>query len=203
MKVHPMNIVKTLASAICIILLACLFIALYHGWSIVTYADGAGERKADAAIVLGAAVWRDQPSPVFKERINHAIWLYRKKMVRKIIFTGAPDSNNEAPESVVARKYAETQLVDPGDILVETSSINTMENLRNAAELGRKHRLRTFLIVSDPLHMKRAMLIARDCKIEAHQSPTRTTRYRSWGNKLQFLLREIYFYLSYSLYRMI
>lgn len=32
--------------------------------------------KTDAAIVLGAAAWGDEPSPVFRERINHAIWLY-------------------------------------------------------------------------------------------------------------------------------
>lgn len=28
---------------------------------------------ADAAIVLGTEIWGDQPSPVFRERINHAI----------------------------------------------------------------------------------------------------------------------------------
>jgi vancomycin permeability regulator SanA len=29
--------------------------------------------KADVAIVLGTAVWREKPSPVFRGRINHAI----------------------------------------------------------------------------------------------------------------------------------
>jgi hypothetical protein len=31
-------------------------------------------RPADAAIVLGAAVFRDTPSPVFRERINQSKW---------------------------------------------------------------------------------------------------------------------------------
>ncbi len=47
------------------------------GTSIYAYGNRTITTSADAAIVLGAAVWNDQPSPVFRERINHAIALYR------------------------------------------------------------------------------------------------------------------------------
>nr|WP_313889979.1 MULTISPECIES: hypothetical protein [Nostoc] len=40
------------------------------------------------AIVLGAAVWGEELSPVFKERINHVINLYKYVDVSPIIFTG-------------------------------------------------------------------------------------------------------------------
>lgn len=46
------------------------------------------EAHADAAVVLGAAAWDKRPSPVFRERINHAITLYQSHRVGKIIFTG-------------------------------------------------------------------------------------------------------------------
>jgi uncharacterized SAM-binding protein YcdF (DUF218 family) len=52
--------------------------------------------------------------------------------------------------------------------------------------------------VSDPLHMKRAMMMADDLDIAAVSSPTPTSRYRSLKTKLGFLLRELYFIHHYS-----
>ena len=52
-------------------------------------------------------------------------------------------------------------------------------------------------IVSDPLHMQRAMLLARDIGIRAHAAPTPTSRYRSWKSKGPSLAYETFFYLSY------
>jgi uncharacterized SAM-binding protein YcdF (DUF218 family) len=60
-----------------------------------------------------------------------------------------------------------------------------------------KHGLKSAIIVSDPLHMKRAMMMAEDLGIEAASSPTPTTRYRSLQTKLGFLIREIYFFHHY------
>ncbi|MBY2477640.1 hypothetical protein KWV16_12200 [Clostridioides difficile] len=59
----------------------------------------------------------------------------------------------------------------------------------------------TAIIVSDPLHMKRAMLMANDYEIEAYSSPTPTTRYISLKSKLPFLAREEFFYIGYRIYR--
>jgi uncharacterized SAM-binding protein YcdF (DUF218 family) len=187
---------KRAVIATVIVILALLVPIAYIAVGILNYSDGAHDHRADAAIVLGAAVWKDQPSPVFKERINHAIGLYEKGLVKKIIFTGARDSRNEAPASEVARRYALARRVPSRDILVETRSRTTLENLRYASRLGDAHRMKSYLIVSDPLHMKRAMLMAGDLHIPAHQAPTPTTRYRSWASKAQFLAREIYFYVG-------
>lgn len=182
-------------------LLACLAVMIallsYAVFSIVSYADGSGTGTADAAVVLGAAVWGERPSPVFRERINHAITLYRAARVRKIIFTGAPDSRNEPSESLAAKGYAINAGVPDRDILIEEKSRTTEENLKYALALSREHGLKTLLVVSDPLHMKRAMMIARDIGMDARQAPTPTTRVRGVGSKLQFLSRELYFYLTY------
>jgi uncharacterized SAM-binding protein YcdF (DUF218 family) len=61
------------------------------------------------------------------------------------------------------------------------------------------HNLKSAIIVSDPLHMKRAMMMADDLGIEAVSSPTPTTRYRSLRTKLGFLVRELYFVHHYVL----
>ena len=61
----------------------------------------------------------------------------------------------------------------------------------------RQNGLVTAIVVSDPLHMKRALRMARDLGIEASEGPTPTSRYRSWQAKGSFLLRELYFYHHY------
>ena len=57
------------------------------------------------------------------------------------------------------------------------------------------------IIVSDPLHMKRSMLMAKDLNMKAYSSPTPTTRYKSLKTKIPFLNREVFFYLGYCLAR--
>lgn len=61
----------------------------------------------------------------------------------------------------------------------------------------------TAIIVSDPLHMKRAMLMAKDYGIDAYSSPTPTSMYRSIKTKLPFLAREEFFYIGYSIVRVL
>lgn len=176
-------------------------IVLCTAVSFMTYGSGAVPGKADAAIVLGAASYGDKPSPVFRERINHAIWLYRHGRVNKIIFTGARDSVNEPSASAVASRYAVGRGVPVQDILGEDRSTTTEENLSCARDLAAKNGLKTFLVVSDPLHMKRAMMLAEDLHLEARPAPTPTTRYRGFGSRIQFLTREIYFYETYTIRR--
>jgi uncharacterized SAM-binding protein YcdF (DUF218 family) len=152
---------------------------------------------ADAAIVLGAAVRGDQPSPVFEERIRHGIALYRQGHVRRLIFTGGKGEDMQHAESSVAREYALRHGVPADAILVEARSRTTAQNLAEAAPLLRANGLRSALIVSDPLHLKRALRMAADQGIAAQGAPTPSTRYRSWTAKAGFLLRELYFYNHY------
>ncbi|MBW4555205.1 MAG: YdcF family protein [Trichormus sp. ATA11-4-KO1] len=167
--------------------------------SIYLYGHNSHNIKADAAIVLGAAVWGEEPSPVFQERINHAITLYKNGNVSTIIFTGGVGESNEPAEATVGKLYAIAQQVQVGDILTETQSRTTHQNLKNALEVASTYKLTKFLIVSDPLHMKRAVLMARDLKMDAYPSPTPTTRYRSFHSQMEFLMRETYFYFVYSM----
>jgi uncharacterized SAM-binding protein YcdF (DUF218 family) len=184
-----------------ILILILLVWTSFSAYSIASYANYSTETQADGIIVLGAAVWGSQPSPVFRERINHAIELYKSGYASVIIFTGGKDDNNRLAESEIAKQYAMVHGIPANDILVETVSKTTEQNLYYAKQLAADHSLTTLIIVSDPLHMKRAMLIAKDMGLQAHSSPTPTTRYRSWETQLEFLMREIYYYQRYLLRR--
>ncbi len=189
--------------AIIVLIIAGMFAVagVYRAVDVASYEKSPRPVKADAAIVLGAASYGDKPSPVFQERINHAIWLYRKGFVKKIIFTGARDSRNEPSASAVASRYAESRGVPSRDILGEDRSTTTEENLSGARQLAEKNGLADFLIVSDPLHMKRSMMLAENLGMAVRPAPTPTTRYRGFGSRLAFLAREVYYYETYRLYR--
>ena len=164
---------------------------------IYTYGNNVADVNGDAAIVLGAAVWGDEVSPVFRERINHSIDLYRTGKVRKIIFTGGQGNRDELTEAAEARQFALKNGIPEKDILIEESSHTTYENVINAKLLADAHGLKKVLIVSDPLHMKRAVAMAKDIGLEAYPSPTPTTRYQGWRSQLESLTHETYYYIGY------
>ena len=172
----------------------------YIAYSIYSYGNQQNDMKADAAIVLGAAVWGNQPSPVFRERIDRGIELYKTGKVQNIIFTGGVGNSNEPAEAIVAKNYAIAQKIPATNILIETTSRTTHQNIKNAKIVASDRQLTKFLIVSDPLHMKRAVLMARNLGLNAYPSPTPTTRYRSLNGQLGFLARETYFYIVYLIF---
>lgn len=190
-----------------LILVILLWLA-YVFFSIFNFPAGNLSDSADTAIVLGAAVYQSKPSPVFAERINHAINLYHAGKIKKIIFTGGAakredlTDNIQHPfaESVVARDYAISKKVSADDIFIEATSVTTRENLLNAKVILDTQQLKSAFIVSDPLHLKRALLMAKDLDIEASPSGTPTSRYKSIKKKLPFALRELYFYHHYLLF---
>ena len=120
-----------------------------------------------------------------------------------LIFTGGIGEGNGRSDAWVAGQYAIEQGVPEADILLEEKSTITQENIANAKKIMDEKGYRTAIIVSDPLHMKRAMLMARDYGIEAYSSPTPTSRYISLKTKIPFLAREEFFYIGYKVYRMI
>src|SRR5678815_1180870 len=97
---------KKLVKAVSIIFSVAVLMAGLLAWRIYSFGNTSSNSQADAAVVLGAAVWTANVSPVFRERINHAINLYRKGQVRKLIFTGGQGNPGEPTESSAARNYA-------------------------------------------------------------------------------------------------
>ncbi|MCZ8520076.1 MULTISPECIES: YdcF family protein [Paenibacillus] len=173
----------------------------YTGWSIWTYEPGPKTIPTDAAVVLGAAVWGSEPSPVLRERISHGLALYRGGLVRKLIFTGGRGEGAEVAESEAAKRYAIDHGVPPEDILIETTSRITEENLKHAYELGKSAGIGSYTLVSDPLHMKRSMRMVADLGMAADASPTPTSVYRSWRTRVLFWGREVFLDIGYVVTR--
>ena len=188
-----------------IIYIILTFVLLYlivTGIRIWKYGYIDEKQKCDVAIVLGASSNINGVSPVYAERINHGIWLYNNDFVDYIILTGGIGEENNFSDASKAKEYALDNGIPEKAIVLEEKSKITQENLKNSKEIMQEQGFQTCIIVSDPLHMKRAMCIAKDYEITAYSSPTTTTKYLTLKTKLPFLLREEFFYIGYNIYRL-
>lgn len=192
---------KILKKLIIIVVLVICYV-FSNAVSIYIYSFKDDARNADVAIVLGASTYNGHPSPVYQERINHAVDLYNKHLVKKIIMTGGYGKGNPVSDAYNAKLYAVSQGVPEDDVLTENQSTVTLENLINAKKIMDVYNYQTALIVSDPLHMKRAMLQAKDARIIAYTSPTHSSRFRTRDTKFKFLKREVINYIGYKWYRL-
>ena len=132
-------------------------------------------RSADAIIVLGSAVWPgERPSPSLYARIQHAIGLYRAGFAPALILCGG--LGDYAPTEAEMMRRVATQAGVPADALIlEDASHSTEESLANAKALMDARGWRRAVIVSDPFHLLRAELMARDLGIEAYGSGASTS----------------------------
>ena len=162
------------------------------GWIVIGPPITGTERGA-VAIVLGAAVIGDAPSPVFAARLDHAALLYREGRAEHILLTGGRSPEDRLSEAAAGARYLEARGVPGRALLLEEQSHTTRENLASAAQVLGGDAGLPVLIVSDPLHMRRAMAMAAAENLRAQASPTQTTRYRSWGTQAAFLAREVGF----------
>jgi uncharacterized SAM-binding protein YcdF (DUF218 family) len=194
-------VMKKIVKALLLIFAVLVVAAGLLSARIYSYRNAGSDAPADAAVVLGAAVWGAEVSPVFRERINHGIDLYRKGKVRKLIFTGGQGNKGELTESAAARQYALKSGIPAHDIMIEEKSHTTYENILYAKQLADAQGVKHVLIVSDPLHMKRAMVMASDIGLMADPSPTPSTRYRGLKSQAELLAYETYYYIAYLLRR--
>lgn len=88
-----------------IIVVLIIFLLYFFINAFITYSYGKvdGKQKSDVAIILGAATDSNGVSPVYRERINHGIWLYENNYVDYIIVTGGKADRAEFSDAYYAK----------------------------------------------------------------------------------------------------
>lgn len=133
-------------------------------WYVSTHA---APRQADVAIVLGAAVWGDKPSPSLRERLDKAISLYEEKYIPMIIVSGGLGDGKQIDEATAMQRYLIEHGVPESAILKENESRDTVQNLTFSQRIMEKHQMNTALVVSHGFHLARSVEIARTVGIDA------------------------------------
>jgi uncharacterized SAM-binding protein YcdF (DUF218 family) len=132
-------------------------------------------RPTDAIVVLGAAQYNGNPSPVLRARLDHAIELYLAGLAPNLVVTGGKTQADRTTEAAAARAYALRRGVPSAAILVEDRGESTLQSIESVGAMLRQRGLRAALFVSDRSHMLRVLRMARDQGLEAWGSPTTTS----------------------------
>lgn len=178
-------------------LLLIIIYGLYTGYSVWTYGDETPlSAEADAAIVLGAAQWNGEPSPVFEGRLKQGIELYEEGVVEYLVLTGGKSEDAASSEAKVGKDFAMENGIPEEDIMYEDLSLVTEENLSNAKEVTEKNGIHSYLLVSDQFHLKRAVAMAENLGMDVKGVPTQYSAYKSLETKVPFFLREWGYWLG-------
>jgi uncharacterized SAM-binding protein YcdF (DUF218 family) len=156
-----------IALGVLLLLLAGL-VVLY--WQVDARAKVDAARSADVIVILGSAVWPgERPSPSLFARTQHAIELYRAGFASALILCGG--LGDYAPsEAEMMRRIASAAGLPADALILEDRSHSTEENLANAKALMDARGWHRAIVVSDPFHLLRAELVARDLGIDAYGS---------------------------------
>ena len=122
---------------------------------------------SDVIIVLGAQVKEDgTPSVALERRLTAALESYQADP-QLIIVCGAQGANEPRPEGDVMRDWLIGQGVRPEDVVAETASFNTRENLIYARAIMEHRGLSQALVVTSDYHVARALELCRQTGISA------------------------------------
>ncbi|MGH9119121.1 MAG: YdcF family protein [Acidimicrobiales bacterium] len=146
-------------------------------------------RAADAIIVLGAAQYDGEPSPVLAARLDHAANLYRRGLAPLIVVTGGRQEGDRYTEAGAGAAYLERLRIPGTAIERETTSAHSWESLAAAARFLQDDGIERVLLVSDPYHSFRIDAIADDLGLEAFVSPTPSSPVGG-GAELRAMARE-------------
>lgn len=183
-----------------------LFVLLVIGltaaavWRSAHTDDASRVEHADVIVVLGAAQYGGEPSPVFEGRLRHAELLYRDGRADTVLVLGGSAPGDTSTEAEAGRDWLIARGLPEEDVVASPVGTTTLESLRGAAEWMREHGLRSAFLVSDPWHNLRVKRMASDLGIEAYASATWRSAARTEGTRFDGYLRETFAYLYYRLF---
>ena len=177
------KILITLSIIVAVILLTYAGLVIY----VFNMAKHDTPVKSDAIVVLGEAALggtscfgprcqnRVASPPHYNvcvvSRISHAISLYKEHYAPKILMSGGTDTADNINEAETMKAIAIKDGVPAADILTETKSTSTYQNLAFSQKILNSEKLHSAIIVTDPSTNARAGLVASKLNYAYSLSP--------------------------------
>jgi SanA protein len=155
--------------AILILLIVLVFVISYMvintGSDEYIYSDVDKLPHAQTAVVPGAAILLSGDlSPVLRDRVDMAITIYQKGIVKKILVTG-DNSSLTHNEVNPMRNYLLKKGIPDQDIFLDHAGFDTYSSMYRAKEV---FLVDSMIVVSQAFHLPRAVYIARHLGVTAY-----------------------------------
>lgn len=121
-------------------------------------------RPAGAALVVGEA-FDSALTPEQQAQCDHAVTLYRRGTVSRIILSG------NLMFVSLARQYLIDQGLPPQALFVDEKNGTLVEGIRSAADMARAQGVSSVVVVAEPQAMLTVLKVARDEGLTAYGSP--------------------------------
>jgi len=192
---------KLARSLLLILFLGAAVWCVYVVQQISEVADQDEAQQADAIAVFGAAEYLGRPSPTLHFRLDHAVDLYRMQ-VAPIVITlgGGSDKDSGNTEGGVGRDYLLAHGIPFGNIIAETRSTDTEQQVRRLAAIAREFNLHHVVVVSDGTHLFRIRELCRDAGLDVYTSPRATVGHIGWWDLAMRYTHEVVSYTAWKLH---
>ena len=154
---------------------------------------------ADAIVVLGAAQYDGDPSPVFQARLDHAAQLYRDGVAPRIVTIGGGQTGDRTTEGAAGADYLADQGIARSALTAVGSGDDTLASLRAAEVLLSENGWTSVVLVTDPWHAARSVLMATDLGLQVQVSPVDQGPSVRDGVESRYVIREALGVLYYRL----
>ena len=189
--------------AVGLVILAALSVVALTGLAVwrAAHRDGASQvDHADMILVLGAAQYNGDPSPVFVGRLEHAALLYREGRADTVMVLGGSRPGDRTSEAEAGRSWLVSHGVPDTAVVASPVGSTTFESLQAAARWMHERDLSSAFLVSDPWHNARLEAMAGDLGIQGYASATWTSADTSVITRGKEYARETFAYLYYRVF---
>lgn len=155
-----------------VLYLLCGFICLYLGLNMYFGMQSPTAPTNTPVLILGSQVNGSTPSADLQVRIDTADAWLKKNPKSKIVACGGKGPGESISEAECMRRGLTTKGIANNRILLDDKSVNTEENIKNAAKL--LGNTKSVAIVTDGYHTCRARLLAKSCDLQAFPVPAKT-----------------------------
>lgn len=142
------------------IVLLCVIVVLGMVGRLISEGKSTPSDNADYVIVLGAHVYGERMSANLRYRVEKACEYLKENPDTKAVLSGGQGQGEAITEAEAMRRYLEQEGIASDRLLLDDTSVNTDENIRNSAELIKDNTKRV-VIVSNDFHIYRAKRIAK------------------------------------------
>jgi uncharacterized SAM-binding protein YcdF (DUF218 family) len=149
--------------------------AIYLGFTFVQVFQASRRsdpQPAEAIVVLGAAQYNGEPSPVLRSRLDHAVDLYERDLAPVVVVTGGGEPGDSATEASAGRSYLISQGIPDEALRSEVQGTSSWQSLAAASRFLDREGINDVMLVSSPYHALRTEHIAGEVGLDGRASPT-------------------------------
>jgi uncharacterized SAM-binding protein YcdF (DUF218 family) len=168
---HWLSVRRVRIAAIAAIGLSVLYV-VFTFIQVIVASNHDDRDEVDAIVVLGAAQYDGDPSPVLAGRLDHALELWEEGVAPLVVTTGSNLEGDRFTEGYAGFEYLRFAGIPEDNLLVVTDGSSTWEQVAATARQLRARDLSSAVMVSDPYHSLRLEQMADEAGLDAVVSPT-------------------------------